>query len=101
MTGHLLFSKIDSKNNVTHSKQLIKLIRNQIGFKNLIITDDLSMKALKKKMKLRVDQAFTSGCNLVLHCNGNLKEMKEVAINSPTVNKFIQKKTSQLFKIIS
>ena len=101
MTGHLLFSKIDPKNNVTHSSILIDLIRNKIGYKNLIITDDLSMKALKSSMKSRVKQAFDSGCNIVLHCNSNLKEMEEVAVNSPKVNKFIQKKTSQLLKIIS
>ena len=101
MTGHLLFSKIDPKNNVTHSSILIDLIRNKIGYKNLIITDDLSMKALKSSMKSRVKQAFDAGCNIVLHCNSNLKEMEEVAVNSPKVNKFIQKKTSQLLKIIS
>ena len=45
--------------------------------------------------------AFTAGCNIVLHCNGDLKEMLQVAQNSPKINNFIIKKTSQLRKIIS
>ncbi len=101
MTGHLLFKKIDPLYNTTHSKIINKLIRNKIGFKNLIMTDDLSMKALKNSMSYRVKKAFDSGCNLALHCNGNLKEMEVVAKNSPKVNQFIIKKTSQLVEIIS
>ena len=101
MTGHLLFKKIDPIYNTTHSKIINKLIRNKIGFKNLIMTDDLSMKALKNSMSYRVKKAFDSGCNLALHCNGNLKEMELVAKNSPKVNQFIIKKTSQLVEIIS
>lgn len=101
MTGHLLYKKIDPTNNTTHSSKINELIRNRIGFKNLIMTDDLSMNALKNSIKFRTNQSFLSGCNLVLHCNGNLKEMEEVAKNSPKINKFIQKKTSQLMEIIS
>ena len=47
MTAHIVFNKIDPKNTVTHSKQMINIIRNQIKFKNLLISDDLSMKSLK------------------------------------------------------
>ena len=101
MTGHLLFKNLDSKQNVTHSKILNKLIRTNIKYKNLIITDDLSMKALKYSLETRVKLSFEAGCNIVLHCNGDLKEMREVALNSPKVSKFIIKKTSQLNRIIS
>ena len=101
MTGHLLFTNIDSINTATHSKKIIKLIRNKIGFKNLIITDDLSMKALRFPLKENVKKSFLAGCNLALHCNGNLKEMLIVAKNSPKIDKFIIKKTSQLSHIIS
>jgi len=101
MTGHLLFTNIDSVNTVTHSKKIIKLIRNKIGFKNLIITDDLSMKALRFPLKENVKKSFRAGCNLTLHCNGNLKEMLVVAKNSPKIDNFIIKKTSQLSHIIS
>ena len=101
MTGHLLFKDIDTSENVTHSRKIIKLIRNKIGFKNLIITDDLSMKALKHSLKENVKKSFLAGCNLALHCNGNLKEMLIVAKNSPKIDNFIIKKTSQLSDIIS
>tara|TARA_Y100000996_G_C22519597_1_gene641880 strand:- start:377 stop:1324 length:948 start_codon:yes stop_codon:yes gene_type:complete len=101
MTAHVVFNRIDKYNTVTHSKKLIKLIRNKIGFKNILISDDLSMKSLKGNLKENTIKMFNAGCNLALHCNGNLKEMKIVAKNSPLLNKFILKKTSQFYKIIS
>ena len=101
MTAHIIFKKIDEKNPVTHSKKLIKLIRNKIGFRNILISDDLSMKSLKGNLKENTFKAFNAGCNLVLHCNGNLKEMEIVGKESPIINQFIHKKTSQFYKIIS
>ena len=101
MTAHIIFKKIDEKNPVTHSKKLIKLIRNKIGFRNILISDDLSMKSLKGNLKEKAIKAFNAGCNLVLHCNGNLKEMEIVGKESPIINQFIHKKTSQFYKIIS
>ena len=101
MTAHLLYKNIDSAYAATHSTKIIKLIRNKIGYKNLIITDDLSMKSLKYSLQDNVKKSFLAGCNLVLHCNGNLKEMLIVAKNSPKIDKFIIKKTSQLSYIIS
>ncbi len=100
MTAHIIFNKIDNKNTVTHSKTLIKLIRNKIRFKNLLISDDLSMKSLKGTLKDNTIKTFNAGCNLALHCNGNFKEMLIVAKNSPLVDKFIIKKTSQFYKIL-
>jgi len=52
-------------------------------------------------MKQNTIKAFKAGCNLVLHCSGNLKEMYIVAENSPKVNQFIRKKTSEFYKILS
>ena len=100
MTGHLIFKKIDKKNTVTHSKKMIKIIRKKIGFNNILISDDLSMKSLKYNLELNTIKAFNAGCNLALHCNGNLKEMEIVAKNSPLINNFIIKKTSQFYKIL-
>ena len=68
---------------------------------NIIISDDLSMKALKFSLKNNTTKAFKAGCNLVLHCNANYGEMIIVAKNSPLVNKFIIKKTSQFYKFLS
>jgi len=101
MTAHIIFNKIDELNTVTQSHKMIKLIRNEIGFKNILISDDLSMKSLKGNLKKNVIKTFNAGCNLVLHCNGNLKEMKIIAENSPLLNKFLIKKTSQFYKILS
>jgi beta-N-acetylhexosaminidase len=101
MTAHIIYTNIDKSNTATHSKKIIQLIRNNIKFKNIIMSDDISMKSLKSSIKVNTVKAFNAGCDLVLHCNGNIKEMSEVAINSPLINKFIIKKTSQFYKIIS
>ena len=101
MTAHVIFKKIDPHNTVTHSKILIKIIRNQIKFKNLIISDDISMKSLKYSIAENTIRAFNAGCNLVLHCNGKLKEMISVAENSPKLNSFVSKKTSEFYKNLS
>ena len=101
MTGHVIYQNIDKLNTVTHSKKMIQLIRNKIGFKNILISDDLSMKSLKDDMRINTVKAFNAGCNLALHCNGNLNEMKIVANNAPLISGFIIKKTSQFYKILS
>ena len=101
MTAHIIFKSIDKYNTVTHSKMMIELIRNQIKFRNVLISDDLSMKSLKKTLVENTINTFKSGCNLALHCNGNLKEMGIVAENSPLIDSFIIKKTYQFYKILS
>lgn len=101
MTAHIIYKDIDNANTATHSKKVINLIRSKINFKNLIISDDISMKGLKFSIEKNTKKAFSAGCNLVLHCNGKFKEMMIVARNSPKVNKFIIKKTSQFYKILS
>jgi len=101
MTAHIVYTKIDKVNTATHSKKIIQLIRNDIKFKNIIISDDIAMKSLKSSIKVSTLRAFNAGCDLVLHCNGNFKEMCDVATNSPLITKFIIKKTSQFHKIIS
>ena len=101
MTAHILFKKLDPINCVTHSKVIISIIRNKIGYKNLLISDDISMKSLHYSISDNTVKAFTAGCNLVLHCNGNLKEMAYVAENSPFLDKQVLKKTSEFKTIIS
>ena len=101
MTAHIVFSKIDNQHTVTHSKILIDLIRKKIGFKNILISDDLSMKSLKGDLKTNTIKAFKAGCNIVLHCNGKFDEMLIIGKNSPLINRFIIKKTSQFYKILS
>jgi len=101
MTAHIIYQNIDKFNTATHSKKIIKLIRNNIKFRNILISDDISMKSLKYSIKDSTVRAFNAGCDLVLHCNGNYNEMLVVANNSPLISKFIIKKTSQFHKIIS
>ena len=101
MTAHILYKNLDKKYPATQSKKIIKLIRNTIKFKGILVTDDISMKGLKYKLPENIKKALEAGCNLILHCNANYKEMLIVAKNSPKVNGFIIKKTSQLYKFLS
>ena len=101
MTAHIIYKKIDPINTATHSKKIINIIRKKIGFKNVLISDDLSMKSLKYDLVTNTIKSFKAGCNLALHCNGNFNEMKIVAENSPLVNNFIIKKTSLFYKNLS
>ena len=100
MTAHIIYKSIDKKNPATHSEKIIKLIRKKIKFNKIIISDDISMKALKYSIKENTIRAFKAGCNIVLHCNGNYSEMIEVAKNSPLISDFILKKTSNIINIV-
>jgi len=100
MTAHIIYKSIDNENTATHSKKIIKIIRNLIGFKKIIVSDDISMKALKYSIEENTTRAFSAGCNIVLHCNANHREMILVAKNSPFVSDFILKKTSNLINIV-
>ena len=101
MTAHIKFNQIDNTNCTTHSKKVIKIIRDIIKFKSLIISDDISMKALKHSLKINTLKAFEAGCNIVMHCNAKINEMKIVAANAPFLDDFIIKKTSHLRKKLS
>ena len=101
MTGHIVFKSYDKINTSTHSKIIIKdVIRKHIGYKGIIISDDISMKALKYNLENNATKALNAGCNLVLHCNGNLKEMKKLAKVIPYIDTFTQKKTSDFYNFL-
>ena len=101
MTAHVIYKDIDPINTATHSPKVINLIRKKIGFKNIIISDDISMKGLKYSIKQNLNKALSAGCNLILHCNANYSEMRTVAENTPIVDNFIIQKTSQFYKFLS
>lgn len=86
MTAHVLYTAIDDKNCATVSKKMIDLIRNEIGFKNILMSDDLSMKALGGSFAERTKAVIDAGCDLVLHCNGNMAEMVEINSQLPRIN---------------
>lgn len=86
MTAHIIYESIDMLNPATLSPSLINAIRQYIGFKAIIVTDDINMKALTGDLKSIVKGAIHAGCDLVMHCNGDLIEMKEVASIIKSVN---------------
>ena len=101
MTAHILYEKYDKFNVATHSKEIIKLIiRKHMSYKGLIISDDISMKSLKLGLENNALKALQAGCNLVLHCNGNIKEMSRLAKVIPKIDNFTQKKTTQFYKFL-
>lgn len=79
MTAHVVFDAIDPKRPATTSKKAVRLMREHLGFGGLIMTDDLSMKALSGTLCDRAEASLKAGCDVVLHCNGDLAEMREVA----------------------
>ena len=80
MTAHVIYTAIDRTAPATLSRKLIKsVIRGQIGFRGLLLTDDLSMKALSGTLREKCEAALNAGCDMLLHCNGVLAEMREVA----------------------
>lgn len=80
MTAHVVYTAIDPLAPATLSGPLIQsVIRGQIGFDGLLMTDDLSMKALSGSFTEKTARALAAGCDLVLHCNGVMAEMEEVA----------------------
>lgn len=80
MTAHIIYSEIDHRLPATLSGHVVKkVIREQIGFDGLLLTDDLSMKALTGSFDDRAIAAQQAGCDIVLHCNGDMTEMQEVA----------------------
>ena len=80
MTAHVVYAAIDKRSPATLSRTVIsRVIRKEIGFDGLLISDDLSMKALSGSLGDRGRAARRAGCDMLLHCNGNLDEMREVA----------------------
>ncbi|MDH3665360.1 MAG: beta-N-acetylhexosaminidase [Paracoccaceae bacterium] len=86
MTAHVVYEAIDPENCATHSPAVIRAIRDEIGFGGLLMTDDLSMAALGGSMADRARRALGAGCDVILHCNGLMAEMEEVAAHVPELS---------------
>lgn len=79
MTAHVVYTAIDAEHPATTSPRVIsEIIRSYIGFKGVLVSDDLSMRALDGDLASRARSAIGAGCDLVLHCTGVYDEMKEV-----------------------
>jgi beta-N-acetylhexosaminidase len=83
MTAHVVFSAIDPVLPATTSATIIRdVIRGQIGFQGLLMSDDISMNALSGSLRERTRAALAAGCDVALHCNGKFEEMQAVALES-------------------
>ncbi len=101
MTAHILYEKIDNKNVATFSKKIInEIIRKKIGFRGILISDDISMKALKYDIVTNAKKSLSAGCNLVLYCAGNYGDTIKLIKEIPFIDKFTMKKTSEIYKFL-
>ncbi|TAG14456.1 MAG: glycoside hydrolase family 3 protein, partial [Rhodobacterales bacterium] len=79
MTAHLVFAALDPDHPATQSPRMIRLIREEIGFQGLLMTDDLNMEALSGSLADRTARSIAAGVDIALHCKGDLAQMQEVA----------------------
>ncbi|HTG04171.1 MAG TPA: beta-N-acetylhexosaminidase [Bradyrhizobium sp.] len=87
MTAHVVFSALDTAQPATTSATIIQqVIRGVIGFQGLLMSDDVSMNALAGSIAERTRAILAAGCDMVLHCNGKLDEMREVAVETPELS---------------
>jgi beta-N-acetylhexosaminidase len=101
MTAHILYTKIDNNNVATFSEIVIKkIIRKKIRFKGILISDDISMKALKYDLITNAKKSLDAGCNLILYCAGNINDNFKLIKSVPYIDKFTSKKTSEFYKFL-
>ena len=84
MSAHVVYTALDPGAPATTSRQVVAgIIRGEIGFDGLLMSDDVSMKALSGDFAGRTDAIIAAGCDVVLHCNGTMDEMRAVADAAP------------------
>jgi len=87
MTAHVVYSDIDPDAPATTSKIIIQdIIRKEIGFDGLLMSDDLDMEALNGSLSKRAEQSLLAGCDMLLHCSGDLTAMQELAVIAPILH---------------
>ena len=101
MTAHISYAKIDKNNPATFSKKIIKnIIRKKLKFRGILISDDISMKALKYNLVTNAKKSLEAGCNLVLYCSGKTNDNLKLIKSVPYIDKFTAKKTSEFFNFL-
>ncbi len=85
MTAHVVYSALDAERCATVSPTVISLIRDELGMDGLLMTDDLSMHALQGDFAERTRDSLAAGCDVVLHCNGDMTEMQSIASALPVL----------------
>lgn len=103
MTAHVVYDAIDPKRPATTSPLIVReIIRGEIGFTGLLMSDDLSMNALSGPLSKRTRAAQFAGCDVVLHCNGGMDEMKQVASEAKPLEKApLKRAEAALAQIVS
>jgi len=101
MTAHVVYEAVDPRRPATTSRKAItQVVRGAIGFDGLLMTDDLSMKALRGDLTSRARSSLAAGCDVVLHCNGGLEEMKAVLAGTrPLVGRSAQRAKAALARL--
>ena len=95
MSAHVLYEAIDPKFPASISKKVMRIIREDIKFSGLLISDDISMSALSGSLKKRTKDLLEAGNDVVLHCNGNFSEMEEI------ISSGVNPTNSTLFRMAS
>ncbi len=101
MTAHILYTAIDKEQPATLSTKCIDIIRNDIGFDGVLVSDDLSMEALQGSFADRTIGAIKAGCDVVLHCNGNMEEMVQIAENVEALSAESSRRVEKSLEIYS
>lgn len=103
MIAHIIYSSIDS-NVATYSNKINNdILRKKFNFKGLIISDDISMKAIKENLKTKVINCYNGGCDVVLYCKGSLREIKTIypyvkILKKKQLNYFFEEKEKMIIK---
>lgn len=101
MTAHIVISAVDDKNPVTHSRKVIRqIIRQQIGFDNLLLSDAIDMKALQGSAGDKAARAISAGCDAICYALGDMAEMQDIAANLPPMSDKSLERFAKTAKII-
>ncbi len=98
MTAHVLYTAIDKDNPATTSEKCIKIIREVIDFDGLLMCDDLSMNALSGHLHARARDSLKAGCDVLLHCNGQLDQMREIVAETPKLKGDVERRSDAALK---
>ena len=99
MTAHIIYEALDPTNPVTQSATAISYIREELGFANILVSDDLNMNALNGTLASRASKSIQAGCDAVLHCKGTIEEYASVAAVVGDVDERLLKKIKAVYKI--
>lgn len=97
MTAHVVYEAFDAQRPATLSPRVVRdVIRGEIGFDGVLMSDDVSMGALEGPIRARTRAALFAGCDVVLHCNGNMAEMQDVAVELKPIEDVVEKRIAHI-----